>query len=60
MAKKNEYKKMTNAELNIESLKLENAYNKKREEALSIMEKLKELNDEYLLIKEEIKNRRQW
>ena len=56
MAKKNEYKKMTNAELNIESLKLENAYNKKREEALSIMEKLKELNDEYLLIKEEINN----
>ena len=50
---------MTNAELNIESLKLENKYNKTREKVLSMMEELKDLNDEYLLIKEEIKSRRQ-
>ena len=57
---KSKYKKMTNAELNIESLNLENKYNKTREQVLSMMEELKALNDEYLLIKEEINSRSQW
>ena len=53
-----EYKELTNAELNIELKKLENQYESIKVKVMRMMNEMKSLNDNYLEVKIELKNRK--
>lgn len=53
-----EYKELTNAELNIELKKLENQYESIKVKVMRMMNEMKTLNDNYLEVKNELKNRK--
>ena len=53
-----EYKELTNAELNIELKKLENQYESIKVNVMRMINEMKTLNDNYLEVKNELKNRK--